>query len=94
MNFAEAEELAKELNEVTYDADLGSEVLREAVRGVLELATDDEARSDPPGLSELRRKAWREGFEQAMVDIIDVIAQEFNVEPVYRQESSDEGGQR
>lgn len=96
MSFEATLALARELNQVTYDPGLQGEELREAVRGVLELATDEEVRNDPPGMSELRRLAWRAGFEQAMTDIIDVIAEEFGVatQTEITQEMNGDGGER
>lgn len=82
--------LAKELTELTYSPDLDDEEMREGLRGVLELATDDEDRWDPPGVTKYERGMWRSGYQQAMADVMEAMADVWDVELI--AEGTDGGG--
>lgn len=86
--------LLRQVNEATYDPDLGEPNLREGVRSVLELISEPRD-LDPPYSTKLRRAAWAEGYEQAMIDVIEALADEWGVgEDTYLEVNGDHGGDK
>lgn len=72
--------LLKAVNKATYDPELTEEDLREGLRSVLELLADKDTYSDPP--EELDRNEgslWQWGYEQAMHDVLEALADEWGV---------------
>jgi hypothetical protein len=72
--------LAKKVNEETHLPDLTEEDLREGVRSVLELVTDQGSYSDPPFDGAARRLAWRAGYLTAMTDVVEALADEWGIQ--------------
>jgi hypothetical protein len=72
--------VGKELTGLTHDVELEDSEMREGLRAVLDLATAEEERWDPPGDTARDRELWRSGYEQCMADIVEALADVWQVE--------------